>query len=147
MQDLINKLSTYAALLGVIGAIGGGFYAWGEFNTRLESLEDVSYEATDLSGIQDEIAALHEKINERVNALGASQDEDFQEIISTIRELSASIESIKGEANAALEEVKGESNAALEEVKGETKINAAAIEYLDAKLNELKAANENPLLN
>ena len=147
MPDLINKLSTYAALLGVIGAIGGGFYAWGEFNTRLESLEDVSYEATDLSGIQDEIAALHEKINERVNALGASQDEDFQEINSTIRELSASIESIKGEANAALEEVKGESNAALEEVKGETKINAAAIEYLDAKLNELKAANENPLLN
>ena len=53
MPDLINKLSTYAALLGVIGAIGGGFYAWGEFNTRLESLENVSYEATDLSGINN----------------------------------------------------------------------------------------------
>ena len=24
MPDLVNKLSTYAALLGVIGAIGGG---------------------------------------------------------------------------------------------------------------------------
>ena len=36
MPDLINKLSTYAALLGVIGAIGGGFYAWGEFNTKIK---------------------------------------------------------------------------------------------------------------
>jgi hypothetical protein len=34
-QDLFNKLASYAALVGVIGAIGGGFYAWGEFSTRL----------------------------------------------------------------------------------------------------------------
>ena len=26
-------------------------------------------------------------------------------------------------------------------------INGAAVEYLDAKINELKAANDNPLLN
>ena len=36
----MDKLSTYAALIGVIGAIGGGFYAWGEFNTRLSEIED-----------------------------------------------------------------------------------------------------------
>ena len=36
----MDKLSTYAALVGVIGAIGGGFYAWGEFNTRLSALEN-----------------------------------------------------------------------------------------------------------
>ena len=35
----MDKLSTYAALIGVIGAIGGGFYAWGEFNNRLTVLE------------------------------------------------------------------------------------------------------------
>ena len=35
----MDKLSTYAALVGVIGAIGGGFYAWGEFNNRLSVLE------------------------------------------------------------------------------------------------------------
>ena len=34
-----EKLSTYAALLGVIGAIGGGFYTWGQFNSRLDALE------------------------------------------------------------------------------------------------------------
>ena len=34
-----EKLSTYAALLGVIGAIGGGFYTWGQFNSRLDAIE------------------------------------------------------------------------------------------------------------
>ena len=39
-MKIMDKLSTYAALIGVIGAIGGGFYAWGEFNNRLSVLED-----------------------------------------------------------------------------------------------------------
>ena len=38
-MKIIDKLSTYAALIGVISAIGGGFYAWGEFNTRLSVIE------------------------------------------------------------------------------------------------------------
>ena len=39
-MKIMDKLSTYAALIGVIGAIGGGFYAWGEFNNRLSVLEN-----------------------------------------------------------------------------------------------------------
>ena len=38
-MKIIEKLSTYAALIGVIGAIGGGFYTWGQFNTRLDTIE------------------------------------------------------------------------------------------------------------
>ena len=38
-MKIIDKLSTYAALIGTISVIGGGFYAWGEFNTRLSALE------------------------------------------------------------------------------------------------------------
>ena len=38
-MKVIDKLSTYASLVGVVCAIGGGFYAWGEFNTRLDVLE------------------------------------------------------------------------------------------------------------
>ena len=40
MNEIISKLSGYAALVGVIGAIGGGFMAWGEFNNRIAPLED-----------------------------------------------------------------------------------------------------------
>ena len=87
MPDLINKLSTYAALLGVIGAIGGGFYAWGEFNTKIKALEKKKFvinQTVDLSEINKEIKELHEKINERSNSLGAAQDEDYYETTELI---------------------------------------------------------------
>ena len=92
MQEMFSKLSSYAALLGVIGAIGGGFMEWGQFNNRIAQLEDQEFvinQEVDLSGI--------------------------------IKELEA--------------------------VKGDIKINGAAIEYLDAKIEELKAEQNNPLLN
>ena len=92
MQEMFSKLSSYAALLGVIGAIGGGFMAWGEFNNRIAQLENKEFvinEEVDLSGI--------------------------------IKELEA--------------------------IKGDVKINDAAIKFLDAKIEELKAEQDNPLLN
>ena len=91
MQEMFSKLSSYAALLGVIGAIGGGFMAWGEFNNRIAQLEDKEFvvnETVDLSGI--------------------------------IKELEA--------------------------IKGDVKINDAAIKFIDAKIEELKASLDNPLL-
>ena len=91
MQEMFSKLSSYAALLGVIGAIGGVFMAWGEFNNRIAQLEDKEFivnETVDLSGI--------------------------------IKELEA--------------------------IKGDVKINDAAIKFLDAKIEELKAELDNPLL-
>ena len=88
---MFSKLSSYAALLGVVGAIGGGFMAWGEFNNRIAQLENQEFivnETVDLSGI--------------------------------IKELEA--------------------------IKGDVKINDAAIKFLDAKIEELKAEMSNPLL-
>jgi len=38
-MKIMDKLSTYAALIGVVGAIGGGFYTWGQFNSRLDAIE------------------------------------------------------------------------------------------------------------
>ena len=92
MQGIFNKLSAYAALIGDIGAIGGGFMAWGEFNNRIAQLEDKEF-----------------VINQEV---------DLSDIIKQ-----------------------------LEALKGDIKINGAALEYLDAKIEELKAMQSNPLLN
>ena len=89
---MFSKLSSYAALLGVIGAIGGGFMAWGEFNNRIAQLENKEFivnETVDLSGIIKE----------------------------------------------------------LEEIKADVKINDAAIKFINAKIEELKAEQDNPLLN
>ena len=125
MPDLINKLSTYAALIGVVGAIGGGFYAWGEFNTRLSALEGVSYESTDLSGITNDIKELNEKINDRANALGAAQEEDYQDLQEAMRSLAGAIESLKADIA----------------------INAKAIEFNGIIIEEAVARSENPLAN
>ena len=57
----MNKLTTYASLIGVIGAIGGGFYAWGEFNTRLNAIE--SKEAVNVSPLEDKIATMGDKVS------------------------------------------------------------------------------------
>jgi len=136
MPDLINKLSTYAALVGVIGAIGGGFYAWGEFNTRLSVLEEITYETVDLSDINDDIAELHEKINERVNSLGGALEKEIDETLAATRALAASLEVVKGEVNASLEEV-----------KGDIRINAKAIEFNGIMIEEAIAKSANPLAN
>ena len=58
MQGIFNKLASYAALVGVIGAIGGGFMAWGEFNNRIAQLEDKEFEVNetvDLSGVNQKM--------------------------------------------------------------------------------------------
>ncbi len=95
---MVSKLSSYAALLGVIGAIGGGFMAWGEFNNRIAQLENKEFvvnETVDLSGINQKI----------------------EDVIK-----------------------------AIEAVKADVKINDAAIKFLDAKIEEIKAEMSNPLL-
>ena len=95
---MFSKLSSYAALLGVIGGIGAGFAAFGEFNNRIEQLENKEFvvnETVDLSGINQKI----------------------EDVIK-----------------------------AIEGVKADAKINDAAIKFLDAKIEELKASLDNPLL-
>ena len=98
-MKVIEKLSTYAALIGVIGAIGGGFYTWGQFNLRLDQIENKEF-----------------VVNETVDL--SSTNEKIETIIK-----------------------------AIEAVKADAKINEAAIEFLDAKLEEFKAKQNNPLLN
>ena len=47
---MIQKLTNYASIIGVIGAIGGGFYAWGEFNTRLDAIENKEFVVNETVG-------------------------------------------------------------------------------------------------
>ena len=127
MPDLINKLSSYAALIGVVGAIGGGFYAWGEFNTRLSALEGVS--STDLSGVHTELKELREKLDIKTQELQSEMNGNFIELLDM---QSADHNELKDR---------------IDVISKDVAINGAAVEYLDAKINELKAANDNPLLN
>ena len=69
---MIDKLTNYASIIGVIGAIGGGFYAWGEFNTRLDGIENKEFvvnETVDLTPVNTKIADLEVEILDRMSAL------------------------------------------------------------------------------
>ena len=61
-MKIIDKLSTYAALIGTISVIGGGFYAWGQFNSRLDALE--SEPPVNLQPLQDKDKDLSSKIDD-----------------------------------------------------------------------------------
>jgi|TARA_R110000822_G_scaffold214445_2_gene349492 hypothetical protein len=69
---MIQKLTSIGALIGVICTIGGGFYAWGEFNTRLAAMENKKFvinETVDLSGITEKVTDLEVNILDRMSAL------------------------------------------------------------------------------
>ena len=130
MKNLMDKLSTYAALVGVIGAIGGGFYAWGEFNTRLSSIEG---SGVDISGIEKnakQIAVIEEKIG-KLDLSGIAVVEKGQKDNSeAIKENEEWIEEVEIKANETAKE-----NAVLKK----------ELELLKLEIEELKLKAKNPL--
>ena len=130
MKNLMDKLSTYAALVGVIGAIGGGFYAWGEFNTRLSSIEG---SGVDISGIEKnskQIAVIEEKIG-KLDLSGIAVVEKGQKDNSeAIKENEEWIEEVEIKANETAKE-----NAVLKK----------ELELLKLEIQELKLKAKNPL--
>ena len=61
-MKIMDKLSTYAALIGVVGAIGGGFYTWGQFNTRLDAIENEP--SVNLKPLHEKDKALEKQFDE-----------------------------------------------------------------------------------
>jgi hypothetical protein len=60
-MDLMETLKKYIALVGIVTTIGGGFYAWGVFNNRLDELEQSTNTKT-VKAMQKEIAVLEKRI-------------------------------------------------------------------------------------
>ena len=85
----MQKLTSYASLIGVVAAIGGGFMAWGEFNNRIAQLENKEFvinETVDLAPINEKISTLEVEILDRMSALEdewMARDNDSLDDIST----------------------------------------------------------------
>ena len=155
-MKIVEKLSTYAALIGVIGAIGGGFYTWGQFNTRLDTIEKKKFvvnETVDLSGIEEKISILEVNLIDRIKAGDTAVEakikpQDLTGLLSSIQEVREKVAGLKIPAATNL----GPLNKSIKEL--ETKIadlkQAVAIvekenELQDILMEEMKAANSNPL--
>ena len=174
-MKIIEKLSTYAALLGVIGAIGGGFYTWGQFNTRLDAIE--SEPPVNLKPLQEKDKALEKKFDEvllyaneykvdlidRIKKVDDKiKDADFTDVYEKINEVSSKIKdpdfsSVYKEIGKIREEIAALDipkatdlkpiEDALQAIENALAIVKKENEVQDAEIKEIKLKSNNPLAN
>jgi hypothetical protein len=172
-MKIIEKLSTYAALIGVIGAIGGGFYTWGQFNTRLDAIEstpsvdvgainkkinqnkielidridaveDSIPETQDMTWVLKEFVAVREEMPEQVDLTSVFKEiGKVREQIAMLPE-PANLQPIY-DALQALEEYGWEIEEDLEELSKQTAIVSKENELQDIQIKEIKKKADNPL--
>ena len=128
----MDKLTTYASLVGVVTAIGGGFYAWGEFNTRLSAIEGSGVDISGISKNAEDIAVINEKIDEL----------DLSEI-AVVKKLSEDNEEWIEE----IEKKVGKNKDGIAEVEKKATVNEKTIQLFKLEIEELKLKAKNPLAN
>ena len=63
MKNIMEKLQQYITIVGIITAIGGGFYTWGQFNLRLDNIEKKKVKSVNIAPLQESIATLTTKVD------------------------------------------------------------------------------------
>ena len=165
-MKIMDKLSTYAALLGVIGAIGGGFYTWGQFNTRLDAIE--SAPSVDLSPLVAKDKELTNKVDEAllyaneykvdlIDRIAKVEEKikpvDLTLVFKEIGKIREQIAMLPEPANLKpileqlqmLEEYGWELEEDLEELSKQLAITSKENEVQDAQIEEIKLQSKNPL--
>ena len=165
-MKIMDKLSTYAALLGVIGAIGGGFYTWGQFNSRLDAIEATP--PVNLAPLIAKDKELDKKIDEallyaneyKVDLIDRIKKVDDKIVPVNLTKVFAEIGKVREQiamlpepANLKpileqlkmLEEYGWELEEDLEELSKQLAITSKENEVQDAQIEELKLQSKNPL--
>ena len=150
-MKIIEKLSTYAALIGVIGAIGGGFYTWGQFNLRLDQIENKEFvvnETVDLAPIKDEVAQLKVELIDRIDEVEEQiQPVDLTSVFADIADVREKIAMIQIPNISGLKKDIKEITNNLLEIEKNIAIISKENEVQDLELEELKVKSSNPLAN
>ena len=63
MKNILPKLQQYITIIGVITAIGGGFYTWGQFNLRLDNIEKKKIKTVNIAPLNEAIAELSTQVD------------------------------------------------------------------------------------
>ena len=167
-MKIMDKLSTYAALLGVIGAIGGGFYTWGQFNSRLDAIEATP--PVNLAPLKEKDKELNAKIDEAllyaneykvdlIDRIATVEEKikpvDLTKVFKEIGKIREQIAMLPEPANLEplieklkmLEEYGWELEEDLEVLSKDVAIVKKENEIQDVTLEEIKLKSGNPLTN
>ena len=157
-MKIVEKLSTYAALIGVIGAIGGGFYTWGQFNTRLDTIEKKKFvvnQTVDLDPINEKISILEVELIDRIEAGDTAVEakikpQDLSGLLKSIQEVREKVAGLKipketdlGPLNASIKELETR----IAELSKQVAIVSKENQLQDILIEEIKESTSNPLSN
>ena len=157
MNNMVTKLSSVAALLGVIGAIGAGFVQYGKLTAKIEELDKrkaVINNTVDLAPMEEKIAALKVDLIDRVDAVEEQiKPVDLTKVFAEIGKVREQIAMLPEPANLEpilkklkmLEEYGWELEEDIEELSKDVAVVKKENELQDVLIEEVKALNSNPL--
>jgi len=146
MNNLVTKLSSIAALIGVIAAIGGGFIQYGKIQAKLTELDKrkaVINESVDLDPIIEKIGSLEVDLIDRIKEV---DDKIIVTDLSSVQEDIAELKNRKVNLKPLNDTIKELENA-VAELKQGVAIVSKENELQDVLIEEIKTKANNPLAN
>ena len=157
MNNMVTKLSSVAALLGVVGAIGAGFVQYGKVMAKIDELDNrkaVINETVDLSPLEERISTLEVDVIDRINAVEEQiKPVDLTLVFKEIGKVKEQIAMLPKPANTKpiydslkeLEEYAWELEENIEELSKDVAVVKKENELQNILIEEVKALNSNPL--
>ena len=157
MNNMVTKLSSVAALLGVIGAIGAGFVQYGKLTAKIEELDKrkaVINNTVDLAPMEEKIATLKVDLIDRIDAVEEQiKPVDLTKVFAEIGKIREQIAMLPEPANLQpildklkmLEEYGWELEEDVEELSKDVAIVKKENELQDVLIQEVKELSSNPL--
>ena len=161
MNNLVTKLSSIAALLGVLGAIGAGFVQYGKLTAKIDELDKrkaVINQSVDLDPLHEKISILEVELIDRISIVEEKiqpQDMtwvleahiDIRENIAQIREEIAALDIPKPTNLKPLNNALKELEDKISELDTDVKIVQKENQLQDVLIEEIKTKANNPLAN
>jgi hypothetical protein len=157
MNNMVTKLSSVAALLGVVGAIGAGFVQYGKVMAKIDELDNrkaVINETVDLSPLEERISVLEVDVIDRINEVEEQiKPVDLTLVFKEIGKVREQIALLPEPANTKpiynalkeLEEYAWELEEDIEELSKDVAVVKKENELQDILIEEVKTLNSNPL--
>ena len=153
MNNMVTKLSSVAALLGVIGAIGAGFVQYGKLTAKIVELDNrkaVINKTVDLTPIEERISLLEVDLIDRINKI---KPQDLSGLLQSIQEVREKVAGLPKPVNLKpvfdslkeLEEYAWELEENIEELSKDVAVVKKENELQNILIEEVKALNSNPL--